>query len=82
MLSNYTPRTIRIDFPMLNPRITTPDFTRSLRNKYCMYQADIWWLVSQSNSLSNDISFIGIACSFPALRAHFPQGPRPPYTVK
>ena len=82
MISNYTPRPIRIDFPILNPRITTPDFTRSLRNKCCMYQADIWWLVSQSNSLSNGISFIGIACTFPALRAHFPQGPRPPYTVK
>ena len=82
MISNYTPRPIRIDFPILNPRMTTPDFTCSLRNKYCMYQADIWRLVSQSNSLSNGISFIGIACTFPALRAHFPQRPRPPYTVK
>ena len=82
MISNYPRRPIRIDFPVLNPRITTPDFTRSLRNECCMYQADIWWLVSQSNFLSNGISFIGIAFTFSALRAHFPQRPRPPYTVK
>ena len=73
MISNYTPCPIRIDFPTLNPRITTPDYTRSLWNKYCMRQADIWWLVSQSNPLSNGISLIGIASTFLALRAHFPQ---------
>jgi hypothetical protein len=82
MISNYTPRPIRIDFQIRNPRVIIPDFTRSLRDKYCMYLAKIWWLVSQSNSLPNGISFIGIACTFPAFQAHFPQRPRTLCAVK